>query len=125
MASASPTGSQATLNSDNAHRHGEFKNEKGQAGNRFENELDSGKVQIPAGARVNAAGVPTYLGLTGAPLIWAVTVAASFGFGLFGYDQGVMSGIISAPQFVRDFPDVDAAIQGDSQAATMQAFYVA
>lgn len=63
-----------------------------------------------------------------------ITVAASMGFCLFGcvkrcpklewlwirsdqfpsesYDQGVMSGLISAPQFFRVFPACDPAEQG-------------
>lgn len=41
---------------------------------------------------VNADGVPTYMGASGTALTWWITVAASAGFGLFGYDQGVMSG---------------------------------
>jgi len=42
---------------------------------------------------VNADGVPTYMGASGTALTWWITVAASAGFGLFGYDQGVMSGV--------------------------------
>lgn len=46
-------------------------------------------------------------------------------FLLFGYDQGVMSGIISAPQFLRVFPDLDPVNVGSSHSSTMQAFYTA
>lgn len=53
----------------------------------------------------NADGVPTFLGLTGRPLSLLVTIVATNGFLLFGYDQGVMSGIISAPQFNNAFPE--------------------
>jgi len=56
---------------------------------------------------VNAQGHPTYMGATGNKLTWLITLAASAGFGLFGYDQGVMSGIIGAPQFFETFPAVD------------------
>lgn len=35
-----------------------------------------------------------YMGFTGDRLIWAVTFFATIGFSLFGYDQGLMSGII-------------------------------
>lgn len=42
------------------------------------------KAELPAGSRLNADGVPTYMGLTGHTLIWTITIAASFGFGLFG-----------------------------------------
>lgn len=43
-----------------------------------------------------------------------ITVIATTGFSLFGYDQGLMSGIISAPQFNREFPATknDATVQG-------------
>lgn len=44
-------------------------------------------------------GIPTYLGLSGRALSLLVSVVATNGFLLFGYDQGVMSGIISAPAF--------------------------
>lgn len=47
------------------------------------------------------------------------------GFALFGYDQGIMSGIINAPQFFRAFPDLDPAIVGATKSSTMQAFYTA
>ena len=36
-----------------------------------------------------------------------------------------MSGIISAPQFYRVFPDLDPAISGHKHSSTMQAFYTA
>ena len=49
----------------------------------------------------------------------------SSAFLLFGYDQGVMSGIISAPQFFRIFPDLDPINSGASHASLMQAFYTA
>ncbi|KAF2128008.1 sugar transporter STL1 [Dothidotthia symphoricarpi CBS 119687] len=55
-------------------------------------------------------GVPTYWGKSGRMLQVLITVVAITDFLLFGYDQGVMSGIISAPAFVSAFPQVD----GDS-----------
>ncbi|KIY47779.1 general substrate transporter [Fistulina hepatica ATCC 64428] len=81
-----------------------------------------------ASTRVRAAlkdGVPHYMGLCGDPLIFAITVTATCAFLLFGYDQGVMSGIISAPQFYRIFHDLNPDSVGSSHAATMQAFYTA
>ncbi|GJN93904.1 hypothetical protein Rhopal_006963-T1 [Rhodotorula paludigena] len=68
---------------------------------------------MPEGTRLNASGVPTYMGATGNKLGILITIAASCGFILFGYDQGVMSGLISSPQFVRTFPLADAAVQGE------------
>ncbi|BGP19944.1 hypothetical protein JCM10213_006720 [Rhodosporidiobolus nylandii] len=81
--------------------------------------------ELPAGSRVDASGVPTYLGATGNKLTWWITVAASCGFALFGYDQGVMSGLISAPQFISVFPACDPEVQGSYKASVLQAFYVA
>ena len=45
------------------------------------------------------------MGLSGRKLGLAVSTVATCGFLLFGYDQGVMSGIISAPAFNEAFPD--------------------
>lgn len=59
------------------------------------------------GPKDNAAGVPTYWGKSGKTLQRLVTTVATLDFLLFGYDQGVMSGIISGPPFVSDFPQVD------------------
>lgn len=69
------------------------------------------------GAKDNAAGVPTHWGTAGKPLQRLVTTVATLDFLLFGYDQGVMSGIIAGAPFVSDFPQVD----GDS---TWQGFVV-
>ncbi|KAF8594102.1 MFS general substrate transporter, partial [Ceratobasidium sp. AG-I] len=42
------------------------------------------------------------------PLIYAITCFASLGVFLFGYDQGVMSGIITGPQFKAYFKQPDS-----------------
>lgn len=47
----------------------------------------------------------TYMGLKGRPLGLVISTIATTGFLLFGYDQGVMSGIISAKQFNNYFPE--------------------
>lgn len=62
----------------------------------------------------NEHGIPHYMGMTGKMLSLAVSVVATNGFLLFGYDQGVMSGIISAPQFNAAFPETkdDSTWQG-------------
>ncbi|KAK6355563.1 hypothetical protein TWF696_004663 [Orbilia brochopaga] len=44
------------------------------------------------------------LGLHGRPLSLAVSATCTIGFLLFGYDQGVMSGLITHPDFVATFP---------------------
>ncbi|OBT70243.1 hypothetical protein VE03_00226 [Pseudogymnoascus sp. 23342-1-I1] len=57
---------------------------------------------------VTSGGSPVkFLGLAGRPLGLAISTVATTGFLLFGYDQGVMSGIISAPQFNAYFPETD------------------
>ncbi|TPX17693.1 uncharacterized protein E0L32_012020 [Thyridium curvatum] len=59
---------------------------------------------------------PTFMGLTGRPLSLAVSTVATTGFVLFGYDQGVMSGIISAKPFndmfeaTRDNPTMQGTV---------------
>ncbi|QKX54978.1 uncharacterized protein TRUGW13939_02068 [Talaromyces rugulosus] len=52
----------------------------------------------------------TTCGLRGKKLHLAITFTSVVGFSLFGYDQGLMSGIISGDSFVKEFPILD----GDS-----------
>ncbi|EKV08401.1 MFS monosaccharide transporter, putative [Penicillium digitatum] len=61
---------------------------------------------------------PKYAGLSGKPLDLMVSTIATMGFLLFGYDQGVMSGIIDSDAFGRFMP----ITHGDS---TMQALVTA
>lgn len=55
-----------------------------------------------------------YLGLRGTNLNRAVATLAGMGFLLFGYDQGVMGGLLTLPSFEKQFPLMaeDATIQG-------------
>ncbi|BGO95408.1 sugar transporter-like protein [Rhodotorula toruloides] len=101
----------------------------------------NGVASLPEGTPVNADGVPTYMGTSGNKLGALVTLAASMASATFSplpasprltshlsscrYDQGVMSGLISAPQFISVFPACDAAVQGAYKASVLQAFYVA
>ncbi|TKA73504.1 hypothetical protein B0A55_05504 [Friedmanniomyces simplex] len=66
----------------------------------------------------DAQGVPHYSGLTGRKLSTLVSVIATSGFLLFGYDQGVMSGIITGRDFNNYFPQT-------RNNATWQAFVTA
>ncbi|KAI0397030.1 general substrate transporter [Xylariaceae sp. FL0594] len=59
------------------------------------------------GHKENPDGVPTYWGTSGKALQRLITTVATIDFLLFGYDQGVMSGIIGGEAFVKDFPQVD------------------
>ncbi|GAA6061804.1 hypothetical protein JCM10212_004860 [Sporobolomyces blumeae] len=81
--------------------------------------------ELPEGARTNADGVPTYMGCSGNTLIMMITATSTIGFLLFGYDQGVMSGLITGPEFVQTFPACDAKVQGKERAALLQATYTA
>ena len=53
----------------------------------------------------------TTTGLRGKSLHLAITATSVIGFSLFGYDQGLMSSIISGHQFTDEFP----VLFGDSQ----------
>lgn len=52
--------------------------------------------------------------LVGRPLNWAITATAGSGFLLFGYDQGVMSGLLTGAAFTKVFPSIDTANGGSS-----------
>lgn len=53
-----------------------------------------------------------------------VTVVAGTGFTLLGYDQGVVSGLLTLPSFEAQFPETAGGFQG-SKSATLQSFLVA
>lgn len=72
----------------------------------------------------NELGVPHYWGKTGKTVQKLISTVAIIDFLLFGYDQGVMSGIISSPQFRDDFP-VAGLGTASSDASTWQAFITA
>ncbi|KAI0200690.1 general substrate transporter [Astrocystis sublimbata] len=57
---------------------------------------------------------PTYMGLSGKSLSTALSAICTTGFLLFGYDQGVMSGILTAPAFADVFEETrnNSTIQG-------------
>ncbi|CAK7235884.1 hypothetical protein SCUCBS95973_009419 [Sporothrix curviconia] len=50
----------------------------------------------------------------GRPLDWLITATAGAGFLLFGYDQGVMSGLLTGDAFVAQFPRIDTNNGGSS-----------
>lgn len=52
--------------------------------------------------------------LVGRPLNWAITATAGSGFLLFGYDQGVMSGLLTGAAFTKVFPSIDTTNGGSS-----------
>ncbi|KAK8237070.1 general substrate transporter, partial [Phyllosticta capitalensis] len=52
-----------------------------------------------------------------------VCITAASGFLLFGYDQGIMSGIISEPMFLQDFPQMDGNFKDGAIQALVVAIY--
>ncbi|OAA56083.1 sugar transporter STL1 [Cordyceps fumosorosea ARSEF 2679] len=49
----------------------------------------------------------TYMGMSGSNLNWAISTIAGCDFLLFGYDQGVMGGILTLPIFLDQFPQIN------------------
>ncbi|KAM5354457.1 hypothetical protein ACJ41O_001106 [Fusarium nematophilum] len=62
--------------------------------------------------------------LVGKPLDWAITATAGSGFLLFGYDQGVMSGLLTGYAFTRTFPEIDTT-NGGGGSSSLQGTVVA
>ncbi|KAI1337585.1 sugar transporter STL1 [Xylariaceae sp. FL0016] len=62
--------------------------------------------------------------LVGKPLDWAISATAGAGFLLFGYDQGVMSGLLTGSAFTKTFPEIDTTDTG-SGSASLQGTVVA
>lgn len=61
---------------------------------------------------------PKYWGLSGAPLSRMIGIAAGAGFLLFGYDQGVMSGLLTLPSFTEIFPEIDTTKSAEAESGT-------
>lgn len=55
---------------------------------------------------------PTFLGLRGQPLLYAVTFTSSIGFLLFGYDLGFMGGLTTSEKFLNVFGNPNSALLG-------------
>lgn len=60
------------------------------------------------------------MGLRGRPLRLAVTITAVTCFSLFGYDQGLMSGLITGDEFNYEFPATKSSGEGDRHATVVQ-----
>ncbi|KAI0067795.1 general substrate transporter [Artomyces pyxidatus] len=57
--------------------------------------------------------------LVGQPLLYSISIFASLGVFLFGYDQGVMSGIITGPHF-RKFFNSPTSVQTGTMVAVLE-----
>ncbi|EXJ93373.1 hypothetical protein A1O1_01765 [Capronia coronata CBS 617.96] len=55
--------------------------------------------------------------LRGKYLDYAITLAAGSGFLLFGYDQGVMSGLLTGSAFTKQFPSIDTTDTGNGSSS--------
>ncbi|ETI25177.1 hypothetical protein G647_04550 [Cladophialophora carrionii CBS 160.54] len=53
-----------------------------------------------------------YLGLSGTKLNIAIGIIAGIDFLLFGYDQGVIGGLLTLKQFTSVFPEIDTTAEG-------------
>ncbi|KAL2441509.1 Sugar transporter STL1 [Exophiala dermatitidis] len=56
-----------------------------------------------------------YLGFRGAKLNMMIGIIAGMDFLLFGYDQGVMGGLLTLPSFTSVFPEIDTTATGLTQ----------
>ena len=72
------------------------------------------KVSAKVTSRTDTAG------LVGRSLRIAITVVAVTGFSLFGYDQGLMSGIITGVKFNEEFPATREKSSNDRHATVVQ-----
>lgn len=61
--------------------------------------------------------------LHGKPLMIMVNVVVGIAFVTFGYDQGVLSALLTLPTFIEVFPQTADGFQG-REAATLQSFLV-
>jgi len=57
-----------------------------------------------------------FYGLTGSRLNIAIAVIAGVDFALFGYDQGVLGGLLTLPSFLKYFPQIDVEGAGSPSA---------
>lgn len=53
-----------------------------------------------------------YFGLRGDKLNILISIIAGLDFLLFGYDQGVMGGLLTLDSFVKQFPEIDTTKTG-------------
>ncbi|KAH3669228.1 hypothetical protein OGAPHI_001349 [Ogataea philodendri] len=77
----------------------------------------------PSSSNAESRQYPKFLGMKGITLQNIVSLLASVGFLLFGYDQGVMGSLLTLDSFKNTFPSIDT--QRHPNADTMQGFTIA
>ncbi|WWC66761.1 uncharacterized protein I206_100666 [Kwoniella pini CBS 10737] len=93
------------------------------SGRRFGSE-DTGGETLVADVDTHYAAQLKPSRLSGKSLTYMVTFVAGTGFTLFGYDQGVLSSLLTLPAFEEQFPQTANGF-GGSRSATLQSFLVA
>ncbi|KAF7887521.1 hypothetical protein EAF00_009815 [Botryotinia globosa] len=66
-----------------------------------------------------------YYGYKGKSLNRLITIVSGIDFLLFGYDQGVMGGLLTLPSFVKTFPEIDTVNNHSYRTALDQGLVVA
>ena len=64
-----------------------------------------------------------FFGMRGNTLNWAISTIAGTDFLLFGYDQGVMGGILTLPIFLSQFPTINPEAEGQDSTSSQRATY--
>lgn len=64
-----------------------------------------------------------FFGMRGNSLNWAISTIAGTDFLLFGYDQGVMGGILTLPIFLSQFPTINPEAEGQDSTSSQRATY--
>ncbi|KAK8850689.1 hypothetical protein IAR55_004609 [Kwoniella newhampshirensis] len=75
---------------------------------------------VEKGPVTHPGNIAKFGGLHGNKLLYVIVAIATCGFSLFGYDQGLMSGIIASRQFNTEFPATHQRDANDVHAGTVQ-----
>ncbi|CAI7647443.1 unnamed protein product [Penicillium pancosmium] len=79
---------------------------------RYKSVAHPPRVEVTSEERKSLKMWTTTSGLRGKKLHYAITFTSVVGFSLFGYDQGLMSGILQGSSFIGEFPVLDKSLPG-------------